>query len=182
MRYDLDRGFWIFDVGDKVKIKSEDRLLMAERGRRTVGINHEMRQMAGEYHTIEVMWMDSDYPIYRLKECGWNWTEDMFYTPKMSAKRKVIDRRIKAVQIINNLEDKGLVGSDAFHKACDQLRKYDIDLDAVEVLMPQMSDDEIATFKKVCEFINVGGFYTKMLRTGRDVEISNKIKSYFIEL
>lgn len=117
-----------------------------------------------------------------LKGCAWTWTADMFDTSSRHAKRKVSDRRIKAVQIINNLEDKGLVGSDAFHKACDQLRKYDVDLDAVEVVMPLMSDDEIATFKEVCNFIGVRGFYPKMFRTGRVVAISNKIKSYFIEL
>lgn len=182
MRYDSDRGFWIFDVGDKVKIKSDEGLLLAERGRRAVGINYEMRQMAGELHTIKEAWMHYDYPEYLLKGCCWTWTEDMFDTSKKSAKRKVGNRRIKAVQIINNLEDKGLVGSDAFHKACDQLRKWNVDLDAVEVLIPQMSDDEIATFRAVCNFINVGGFYTKMLRTGRMVEISYKIQSYFIEL
>lgn len=97
MRYDTSIGFWIFDVGDKVKIQSKEGLLRAERGRYQVGINEEMCEMAGECHTIEIAWMDYDYPEYRLKGCCWTWTEDMFDTSKMGAKRKVDNRRIKAV-------------------------------------------------------------------------------------
>lgn len=65
-----------FKVGDRVVVS---HAIVNSPKRFRVGLNGAMKKRAGEVVTItkDTLMYDNDTPVYRVKEDGWAWSEDM---------------------------------------------------------------------------------------------------------
>lgn len=61
-----------FKVGDRVSVRSD---LVIDKSYGSNSINDEMINWCGKIVTIKVI---TSWNEYRIKEDGWNWTDEMF--------------------------------------------------------------------------------------------------------